>query len=292
VVNRMLKDERVGTPPSSAVVNDVLYDAADGLVEAVYDLLAQQDENDQGKGQPGQGQPGQGQPGQGQPGDGDGEGDLVPSGTEAEAEQLADEWRIATVQAAMHAAKAGKLSAAVKRLIGDMLNPKVDWRDVLRAFMTKARTDERTLARPNRRFMSQGLYLPSVTGETMGPVVVAIDCSGSINGPLLNMFAAEVRALHDDLKPASTHVVYFDASVCHVDEFSPDDQVTVQPHGGGGTAFSPIFKYIDDHGLEPVACVVLTDLECYDYGPTPGYPVLWCSTTGKHPVPFGDVVAM
>jgi VWA-like protein DUF2201 len=40
-----------------------------------------------------------------------------------------------------------------------------------------------------------------------------------------------------------------------------------------------------------VCVIVLTDLECDDFGDDPGYPVLWVSVReGK--APFGEVVLM
>jgi predicted metal-dependent peptidase len=62
-------------------------------------------------------------------------------------------------------------------------------------------------------------------------------------------------------------------------------------HGGGGTDFEPIFRYIDSQGIDPVATVVLTDLCCDSFGEAPPYPVLWV-TTERGTAPFGEVVEM
>jgi len=65
----------------------------------------------------------------------------------------------------------------------------------------------------------------------------------------------------------------------------------IKPHGGGGTAFSPVFEYIEEHGIEPIAIVFLTDLCCDDFGNEPNCPVLWVSTD-EGTAPFGEVVLM
>jgi predicted metal-dependent peptidase len=109
------------------------------------------------------------------------------------------------------------------------------------------------------------------------------------------MFAAEVKAIHADMRPDALHVGYFHHAVTHVDTFTPDDTVEMTPAGTGGTAFSPIFERIDEMGVSPVCCVVLTDLLCSDYGPAPDYPVLWVvvpSRVKPAAPPFGDVVHM
>ena len=181
----------------------------------------------------------------------------------------------------------------MSRLVGTLLKPKVDWRDVLQRFVVKQRNDDRSLARPNRRFISQGLYLPSVTGEGLGEIAFAIDTSGSIGEQELNQFASEVREVWESHKPEKIHVIYFDHEVCHADEFDRDTEPTFKPHGGGGTAFSPVFKYMQEKNINPVACIFLTDLCCSDYGDMPDYPVLWVSTYEKADTPpFGEVTLM
>ena len=199
--------------------------------------------------------------------------------------------KVRVAAAAQVAKMAGKLSANMKRLIGEAMTPKLNWRDVLRDFITKARTDERSFARPNRRFASAGIIMPSISGEQMGEILVAVDCSGSIGERELNEFAAEIRAIHDDVLPIRTQIVYFDSRVSHHDTFERGEQVVIAPHGGGGTAFSPIFAFADKKDISPVCCVVLTDLYCSDFGPEPDYPVLWV-TNGTDKAPWGRVIKM
>ena len=158
-------------------------------------------------------------------------------------------------------------------------------------FLERRKTDQRSFARANRRFATQGLFLPSRTGEMLGEVVFFVDCSGSIDDEEIAQFAAEVCKVHTDLIPSKLHVVYFDSEVSHHDVFEPTDEVHVKAHGGGGTAFSPLWQFLQDNDIEPVAAVVLTDLVCYDFGASPDYPVLWVSTHSDK-APFGEVVMM
>ena len=127
----------------------------------------------------------------------------------------------------------------------------------------------------------------------MGELVVAVDCSGSIDEDTLNQFAAEVLTIKEDSNPSCIHVVYFDHEVSHYEKFTRDDELHIEPHGGGGTAFSPVFDYLNKHGIDPIACVFLTDLYCDDYGDEPSFPVLWVATDkDKTDAPFGEVVVM
>lgn len=266
VINKLLSDEGIGKMPSVGLLSDDIYNAGGGSTDGIYNVLPDTpDGND--------------------PLD-----DCEDSeGTPAEKQQQAAEWRIKVAQAAQAAKMMGKLSAGMARLVDDVLQPKVDWRDVLRRFITRAKTDQRTFARPNRRFIQQGLYLPTISGEVMGEIAIAVDCSGSISADIISQFAAEIKAIKEDMNPKMVHVLYFDSAVSHYETYEPDDMLDIKPHGGGGTAFSPVFRYLQDKDITPVACVFLTDLCCYDFGDAPDYPVLWVSTHEGN-APFGEIV--
>ena len=280
VINKLLIDDRVGSMPSCGLYDPNLYDAGNGVSEAIYEIIKQQQDDDDSSASSGASSAS---------GDKPMDSIVESKGTPAEKEQEASEWRIAVAQAAQAAKMMGKLSAGMERLVTEILQPQVDWRDVLSRFIEKARTDERSFARPNRRFVSQGMYLPVTSGEQVGDIVLCVDCSGSVSDKELSQYAAEVRKVHEDIKPKTLSVLYFDTEVSHIDVFGQDDEVVIAPHGGGGTAFSPIFSTLNELEIEPVACIVLTDLCSSDFGEAPEYPVLWVSNYGTE-APFGEVV--
>jgi predicted metal-dependent peptidase len=212
-------------------------------------------------------------------------------GSPAEQEQQAAEWKVKVAQAAQAAKMMGKMSAGLERMVESILQPKVHWSDVLQRFIVKHKTDDRSFARPNRRFIQQGMYLPSVTGEALGEMAFAIDCSGSIGQEEIDQYAAEILKVQQDHHPQKLHIIYFDSEVCHYDVYEQGEPPVIKPHGGGGTAFSPVFQYMRDNDINPVACVFLTDLCCNDFGDAPEYPVLWVSTHSDQ-APFGEIVMM
>ena len=274
VINQLLTDENIGKMPSFGLLNAQLYQAGNQTTDGIYNLLP--DEPDDGSG-------GDGTEAMDDCADG--------GGSPAEQAQQAAEWKVRVAQAAQAAKMMGKMSAGLERLVNDVLAPKVDWRDVLRKFVEKCRSDQRSFARPNRRFLSQNMYLPSVSGEALGEIAIAVDCSGSIDDRILAQFAGEINAIKEDGNPTCIHVVYFDSEVSHYEKYERDDTLNIRAHGGGGTAFSPVFEYFAEHDIEPVACIFLTDLCCDDFGDVPQYPVLWVSTD-EGTAPFGEVVLM
>jgi predicted metal-dependent peptidase len=275
VINKLLTDEGIGKMPPQGLLSEDIYKSGGGTSDGIYNNLPDTPEDQQGNG------------GQGQPLDSCEDG----QGSPAEVAQQQAEWKVKVAQAAQSAKMMGKLSEGLERLVAEILTPKVDWRDVLQRFVVKCRSDQRSWARPNRRFLSQGLYLPSVSGETLGEIAFAVDCSGSIGQDEINQFASEITTVWQDQRPTKVHVIYFDSEVSHYDEFDRDNEPVIKPHGGGGTAFSPVFRYMEEHGINPVACIFLTDLCCDDFGDEPDYPVLWVSTHSDK-APFGEVVMM
>jgi len=275
VINKLLTDEGIGKMPEQGLLDDTIYNNGGGTSDGIFNLLPDTPDDGQGNG------------GQGQPLDSCEDG----QGSPAEVSQQQAEWKVKVAQAAQSAKMMVKMSAGLERLVDEILKPKVDWRDVLQRFVVKCRSDQRSWARPNRRFLSQGLYLPSVSGESLGEIAFAVDCSGSIGQDEINQFASEISTVWQDQRPTKVHVIYFDSEVSHYDEFGQEDEPVVKPHGGGGTAFSPVFRYMADKGIEPVACIFLTDLCCDDFGDAPDYPVLWVSTHDDK-APFGEVVMM
>jgi len=273
VINDLIVNERIGTLPEGALIDATLVQQGGGTADGVYALLPEEDGDDSGYAGTGI--------------------DLCEDapGDAAEQAQAEAEMRVAVAQAARVAQAAGKLSPGVARLVEEALAPKVDWRVVLRNFLTSKAKIDLSYARPNRRFMSHDLIMPSLDGNSLGEIAIAVDCSGSIGASEIAAFAAEITAIHEDCRPSKVHVIYFDSKVSHYESYEPDDQLDIRPHGGGGTAFSPIFQYVSSNGIDPAACVVLTDLWCSDFGPQPHYPVLWVSND-RTIAPWGEVVKM
>ena len=290
VINQVLVDEKVGHMPQGGLLNPKLVKDGDGTAEGVYRLLPESAENKK--------------PGTkggslddvrdaGSHNKIDDDGNQIPnSGQQPDAATMAQkesEIRVRVTQAKNAAKMQGQLSAGLERLIDDLIKTRTDWRSILRRFITERAKSEYTFARPNRRWLADDINLPSLTGEKMGVIAIAVDCSGSISPDVLNLFNGEINGILEDVRPTEIKIVYFDSEVLRVDSIT-ELPCTLKPIGGGGTAFSPIFSEINSWAEQPVACVVLTDLCCNDYGPQPDYPVLWASTDLEDGAEFGEVV--
>jgi predicted metal-dependent peptidase len=205
-----------------------------------------------------------------------------------EAKALAREIDEAIRQGAM---LAGKVGSGGDRDFEALLTPQVDWREVLRDFITStcAGTDYSTWRKPNRRYIGAGMYMPSGISEQIGELVVAIDTSGSIGGPQLATFLTEIKAVADTVHPEAIRVLYWDTAVCGDERYVGEETATLvqstKPKGGGGTMVECVPQYIQDEQIKAQAVIVLTDGYLGGSWGNWHHPVLWAILDNKSAQP-------
>lgn len=207
--------------------------------------------------------------------------------------QMEEDCKIEVIQAANAAKMMGKLPANIERLVNIVRESKMPWRQILARFFRATSKSDYSWLKPNRRFLAHGIYLPSLHSEALGPVVVAVDTSGSVAGPELESFFGCINGILRQTKPEAVHVVYCDARVQNVQVFKASDYpisvAKFKPKGGGGTDFNPVFDYVKDKKLRPTALLYLTDMYGSFPDKAPGYPTIWCATS-KEKAPFGKTL--
>lgn len=202
-----------------------------------------------------------------------------------------EEWRQAVQQAANVAKARGNLPGALDRFAKAAATPFVDWRSVLARFAQQSAQDDYSWGRPNARYLTRGLYLPSLRSTAMGRIAVAVDTSGSVDDVLLAQFSAEINAIAAELRPEAIDVLYCDRLINRRETFEAGDVVALKPCGGGGTDFRPVFEALEAEDAAPVCLVYLTDLDGPFPSSAPDYPVLWAATS-RDVAPFGETVYM
>lgn len=261
--------------PSDELVSD---EYRDKIAEHIYNLLP--DEPDNGEGD-GDNDPG----GCGGVEDSDGE-------SQSEVEEDEGEMKETVAQAMNNAIKQGKLPAYMQRMIERVLQPNVDWQEVLARFLSEIVRDDYTFSKPNPRYLHTGFYLPFLQNETVGDIILIVDTSMSINQPLLDKFGTEMQEIVNTFGKGFT-VVYVDTEVAGIQIIEADGEVELHPSGGGGTDFRPGFDWIEENDIKPKAVVYFTDGECDLFPEIPDYPVLWALYGHGHyefDPPFGEVV--
>jgi predicted metal-dependent peptidase len=153
-----------------------------------------------------------------------------------------------------------------------------------------AGNDYSTWRRPNRRFVSAGVYMPSGVSETLGEIVIAVDTSGSIGGPELSQFLGEINAICSSLSPEVVRLLYWDTEVARAERYEKEQLHTItqstKPAGGGGTSPSCITRYLAESNIKAQVVVVLTDgYVGTDWGGVWPCPVVWCIVGNEQEVP-------
>ncbi|MCY4318619.1 MAG: VWA-like domain-containing protein [Alphaproteobacteria bacterium] len=205
-------------------------------------------------------------------GSGDDDG---PSAQDIAAEEQA--WDEAMHQAANLAKAEGRMPGTVEETVRGAHTSTLDWRTLLRRFMTDTAKRDYSWSVPNRRFIDTGLYLPSIRSEGMESLAVIIDTSGSLPVAVLAAFWAELREVVTEIRPERVVVLQVDAALQDAATYAPDDlpdEIVVK--GRGGTDFRPGFAWLDEHDIRPGVCLYLTDMECSRYPEAePDFPVIF-----------------
>jgi predicted metal-dependent peptidase len=213
--------------------------------------------------------------------------------TESQKQQAEADAKVAVMQAEATAKKYGRLPAGIAREIEKIMQSKVPWQEVMRRFVDQQCRNDYTWSKPNSRYLAGGIYLPELSTQEMRPIVVGADTSGSTGREAMNMTAAELTAIIEQLKVQVT-VMYADCKVQLVEEFDADClPVVLHPKGGGGTDYRPVFAEIEQRALQPAAVIYVTDGKC-DLFPekAPEYPVLWAvlGENRRFRPPWGEVI--
>ena len=265
-INCVIEDAGLELPKSR-----LRQDAYDGKMwEEIYTLLPDQDESGGGGG------------GGGNPMD-----DCRDAkGTEADQQQSESEAKVKIQQAANTAKAQGNLPGSLAKLLAEVMEPKVDWREELRRFMSVVTKSDQSWSKRNRRF--QDIFLPALFSTAMGRVGVGIDSSGSVYDHAAE-FVGEVQSICEECKPSAIEVVQCDAKIHAIDVYAPGDKIKAEVKGGGGTDLCHIFDHFNGADEPIEVLIVLTDLETPFPDEAPAYPVIWVSTV-KHVPPFGEVI--
>ena len=208
-------------------------------------------------------------------------------------------WDEAMHQALNLAKAQGKAPGAVEETVRDAHRSTLDWRSLLRRYMTDAAARDYSWSVPNRRFIDSGLYLPSIRSEGMGTLAVIIDSSGSVDTDALAAFWSEVREVAAEIEPERIVVLQVDAAVQDEEHYAPGElpeRIVVK--GRWGTDFRPGFERLAEQGVRPAVCLYFTDMNCDRYPETePDFDVLWCeygtaAGLSPEPPPWGEHIRM
>jgi predicted metal-dependent peptidase len=195
-------------------------------------------------------------------GDQDGEGSGRPKLTAEEKQAIKDEIKEAMLAAAATVDGAGNLPAGVKRLIQQLTEPQMNWRELLRMNLESTIKADYTWMRASRKGWHMDAVMPGQKPDEMIDIAVMLDASGSISETMLKDFLSEIQGIMDSFPSYKIHVVTFDTDCYNPAQYDSDNldsMIDYEVSGGGGTDFDCIFTYLKAEEITPRRLIVFTD---------------------------------
>jgi len=195
-------------------------------------------------------------------GDEDGEGSGRPKLSAEDKQAIKDEIKEAMLAAAATVDGAGNLPLGVKRLIQQLTEPQLNWREILRMNLESTIKADYTWMRASRKGWHMDAVMPGQKPDEMIDVAVMLDASGSISPDMLRDFLSEIQGIMDSFPSYKIHVVTFDTDCYNPAQYDSDNldsMIDYEVSGGGGTDFECMFTYLKEQEITPRRLIVFTD---------------------------------
>lgn len=208
--------------------------------------------------------------------------------TEEELKKEKQKWKKRLVEATTLAKQMGKLPLGIERLVDGLLDSKINWKGLLYRYITQEIPYDLSYARPHKKSISVGVYMPYVVKECI-EIIVAIDTSGSISEKELKDFLSEIQGISQSFANIRMTIIVCDCKVKGVYELNNGSDLSqIRIEGYGGTDFRPVYKWIEENKPTAKLLIYFTD----GYGSFPDSEIvrtLWVLPR-DYDVPFGEKI--
>lgn len=184
-----------------------------------------------------------------------------PTYTKEELKKIRDEIKENMLSSAQ-AAGAGNTPAEVQRIIKELTEPKMNWRELLRQQIQSTIRNDYTFSRPSRKGWHTGAILPGMNFMDTIDVAIGLDMSGSIGDHQAKDFLGEIKGIMEEYKDYNIKLWTFDTAVYNEADFSADggeDLLDYDIQGGGGTDFDVNWEYMKENNITPKKFIMFTD---------------------------------
>ena len=189
-----------------------------------------------------------------------------PKFSKEEMAKIKDEIKEGMMTAAQ-AAGAGNTPGEITRMIQELTEPKMNWREILQQQIQSTIKNDFTFSRPNRKGWHTGAILPGQDFDETIDISVGIDMSGSIGNSQATDFLSEVQGIMDQYQDYNIKVWCFDTKVYNEQDFTSDNGEVLQDYeivGGGGTDFMANWTYMKENDIQPKKFIMFTDGYAWD----------------------------
>jgi len=211
-------------------------------------------------------------------------------------EKNKDKWKQRVAEASAFARERGKLPQGMKLMIDELLNEKVDWKQLLYKYITRELPIDYSYSRPSKRSISCGVYMPSILRESI-EMVVSLDTSGSISQKELTEFLSEIRGIVKSFNNLRMKLIVCDYDIHEVYDIGNghDNEISkLKISGGGGTLHKPVYNYVKENLPNTRLLINFTD-GYTDYPKDEEIKTLWvlCSNGCREEnIKWGEVIKL
>ena len=189
--------------------------------------------------------------------------DDLKAGPPADDEQLTQDVQDilirASIQSKMANDKPGTIPGDIQVYLDKLLDPKLPWNRILQKYLNGFCKNDYSFKKPNRRFFPE-YHLPSLYGEKLMDLTIAVDISGSVSDHDFKVFVSEVHSIFRMMKPEKITLLQFDTKLQHIDEIrSIQELLKLKFTGRGGTLIEPVMEHV--RAKRPQLLLVFSDGE-------------------------------
>lgn len=195
----------------------------------------------------------------------------------------------ASIQSKMADEGIGSIPGEIEIFLEKLLNPKLPWNRILQKYLHSMNKTDYSFRKPNRRFFPKHI-LPSLWGNSLMDIAIAVDASGSVTTSDFTQFISETHCILRMMKPEKITLIQFDTEIKSVDEVrSISELAKVTFSGKGGTLIRPIFEWAEEH--KPQLLLVFTDGGFEFFGLESKINTVWLiHNNQKFTAPFGKII--
>lgn len=225
-------------------------------------------------------------PGAGDPSDAEGAGTKSADDLTREIQDILVR---ASIQSKVSGDAPGSIPGDIQIFLNGLLNPKLPWQRILQKYLNQFCKNDYTFKRPNRRFFPK-YHLPSLWGEKLMDLAIAVDISGSVSDADFHVFVSEIASIFRMMKPNKITLIQFDTAIHGIDEVrNLQELMKVKFTGRGGTAIEPVLEWANVN--KPELLMVFSDGEFRFHGTETKSTTLWMiHNNEKFKPPFGKVI--
>lgn len=196
---------------------------------------------------------------------GDGSSDLEDKESQDNRNRNAENWQRKAVEASIiHSRDRGDLPGILDQFVSQILNPQLNWKDILRKYIVNVIPTDYNTKRPSKLFYATRAWTPSLLRNNLD-IICGIDVSGSVI-ECIEKFLTELYGIIKSYEQIRCRVIFWDTEVHEGNNFILNSSTSKErlkllglKDVGGGTNLTCFTNYCIEKKYNTNLYIILTD---------------------------------